>query len=67
MNKTVWLGVIIWIALMAAGYYYYTQRQAEQASPAQPGHRAFLRCRIGHTHSRTVTVSCDSGSARVLI
>ena len=44
-----------------------TQRQAEQASPAQPGHRAFLRCRIGHTHSRTVTVSCDSGSARVLI
>lgn len=34
MNKTVWLGVIIWIALMAAGYYYYTQRQAEQAAVA---------------------------------
>lgn len=32
MNKTVWLGVIIWIALMAAGYYYYTQEQIEPAA-----------------------------------
>lgn len=39
MNKTVWLGVIIWIALMAAGYYYYTQRQAEPAVVASSEER----------------------------
>lgn len=35
MNKTVWLGVIIWLALMAAGYYYYTQQQAEPQAEAE--------------------------------
>lgn len=34
MNKSVWLGVIVWLGLMAGGYYYYTKSQTEDDATA---------------------------------